>query len=164
MLRICYKQHRNINLLHRKLKIFYSLQPQVTLPTTEATRSHSATHTTNTLKKPPTHLVQLLYKLNYNLKMANMQSQYMQLHPMQSYTHCANRGNIVVFGCMYNTQKCFVIDLFLPSTQLLQQRYCKSSNQNQRHFLLCMCCVSALEICNASSQIKPCKIVLQQYC
>ena len=58
----------------------------------------------------------------------------------------------------------YQIKNFLPSTQFLQQRYCKSSNQNQRHFVLCMWCVSALEICRASSQIKPCMIVMQKYC
>jgi len=30
--------------------------------------------------------------------------------------------------------------------------------------MLCMWCVSALEICRASSEIKPCMFVIQQYC
>jgi hypothetical protein len=30
--------------------------------------------------------------------------------------------------------------------------------------MLCMWCVSALEICGASSAIKPSVIVMQQYC
>jgi len=30
--------------------------------------------------------------------------------------------------------------------------------------MLCMWCDNPLEICRASSQIKPCMIVMQQYC
>jgi len=42
------------------------------VPTIETTRSRSPHPTPNTLKEHPTHLVQLLCKLNHNLKMAHI--------------------------------------------------------------------------------------------
>ena len=69
-----------------------------------------------------------------------------------SHIPTAIGGNLVGFGCMYNTQKFFVIKFFLRLILLLHKRYCKRSDQNQRQFMLHMWCVSALEVCRASSQ------------